>query len=839
MKLPCCLLFGFHLARLLVASLILTAWTCESQVLVPITQSWRYSTNNLDSINWRAPAYAETGWSNLSPALLYIEGAALPAPKNTGLPQRGGGGPMLTYYFRTTFNVANPAAILSLTFSNLIDDGAIFYLNGVEIQRVGMPNTSVTYNTLANRTVGDATSFDIFSISGNLLTNLVNGNNVLAVEVHQVNATSTDIVFGSALLASTNITVTRGPYLQNGSHTNMTIRWRTETACVGRVRYGTSIGSLNLITDEASNSNEHEIRLTGLQPDTKYFYSVGTPNAALAGDDINHFLTTAPVPGTPKNTRIWVLGDSGTANANQIAVRNAYETFTGTRPTDLWLMLGDNAYDAGLDSEYQTAVFNIYTNTLRNSVLWPTLGNHDTGQATAFVDSYPYFDMFTLPKNGEAGGFASGTEHYYSFDYANIHFICLDSMTATRATNSPMFIWLTNDLANVTADWTIAYWHHPPYSRGSHNSDTEAELYEMRQVFLPILEDAGVDLVLGGHSHVYERSFLLDHHYEITTSLDITNKLDAGNGRENGTGAYKKPDGGPVSHQGTVYIVSGSAGQATGGTLDHPAMCVSLNNLGSLVLDVNSNRLDAKFIRENGTTNDYFTILKLNYPPLASNLVASVNGDSSAALSLSGSDINRNSLSFITNSQPAHGLLTAFDPTTGAFTYTPAHGYTGSDGFTFKANDGKINSASATVALNILSPQDTNANGIPDYWETLYGISDPVGDDDSDGVKNRSEYVAGTNPTNAASILRITSASRNADGSCTLSWQSVGGVRYRVLFRDGDPAGTFTEIDRPVMAEMDSSALGASSTMTFSDDFTLTGGAPFIGNRFYRIQVVE
>ena len=225
----------------------------------------------------------------------------------------------------------------------------------------------------------------------------------------------------------------------------------------------------------------------------------------------------------------------------------------------------DNAYPDGTDAEYQSAVFNIYTNQLRTSVTWPTLGNHDTDQGTSFVDTYPYFGIFTLPTAGQAGGMNSGTEYYYSFDLGMVHFICLDSMEATRATNSAMFIWLTNDLANVTADWTIAFWHHPPYTKGSHNSDTETELIQMRQVFLPVLEAAGVDLVLSGHSHCYERSYLLDKHYGLSAGMNATNKLDAGNGQEGGTGAYKKPEGGLISHQGTVYIVAGSSGQATGG----------------------------------------------------------------------------------------------------------------------------------------------------------------------------------------------------------------------------------------------------------------------------------
>lgn len=83
----------------------------------------------------------------------------------------------------------------------------MFYLNGVEIQRVRMPAapTAITYTTLATATPcgGDATCADVFTISGNLITNLVNGTNVLAVEVHQTSSPgNADMVFASALFAS-------------------------------------------------------------------------------------------------------------------------------------------------------------------------------------------------------------------------------------------------------------------------------------------------------------------------------------------------------------------------------------------------------------------------------------------------------------------------------------------------------------------------------------------------------------------------------------------------------------------------------------------------------------
>lgn len=172
-------------------------------------------------------------------------------------------------------------------------------------------------------------------------------------------------------------TLTRAPYLQSGTPNSMVLRWRTNTAVIGVVRYGTTQGSLPLQQQEATARTEHEVRLIGLSSNTRYFYSVGTATATLAGNDANHFFLTSPPVGTAKPTRIWVLGDSGTANADARAVRNAYTNFNGTRYTDLWLMLGDNAYEDGTDAEFQAAVFNMYPTFLRQSVLWPTLGNHD------------------------------------------------------------------------------------------------------------------------------------------------------------------------------------------------------------------------------------------------------------------------------------------------------------------------------------------------------------------------------------------------------------------------------------------------------------------------------
>jgi len=422
------------------------------------------------------------------------------------------------------------------------------------------------------------------------------------------------LLFGVCLISGEGAfaqVLSRGPYLQSGTPTSVVVRWRTNFPSESEVRYGTNQNNLDDSVVVGSLTTEHVVTLTGLTPDARYYYSIGFDGIVLAGGTDCFFLTA---PTGAKPTRIWVLGDAGTASDDAAAVRDAYTAFAGSRHTDLWLMLGDNAYESGTDDQYTDAVFKMYPAMLRKSVLWPTIGNHETYNGE---DPIPYLSIFTLPANGEAGGVPSGTENYYSFDYGNIHFVCLDAMTQDRSAAGPMATWLEQDLAANTNEWLIAFWHHPPYTKGSHNSDDpfgyDYELVEMRQNLVPILESYGVDLVLCGHSHSYERSFLLNGHYGYSSELADKPWLirDSKSGRVDEGGPYVKPPE-ATTNPGTVYVVAGCSGQTSGGTLDHPAMCVSLNRLGSVVLDINKDRLDAQFLESTGAVSDHFSILKGN-----------------------------------------------------------------------------------------------------------------------------------------------------------------------------------------------------------------------------------
>jgi hypothetical protein len=575
---------------------------------IPFGATWKYLDDGSNQGSaWTATTFVDSGWAAGPAQLGYGDGDEAtvvsfgPNANNK----------FITTYFRHTFVVSGASAHTVLAFHLVRDDGAVVYLNGTEVFRNNMPGGAIGHTTLASSALGGSneTTVSVHKVAASGL--LLEGTNVVAVEIHQASVTSSDISFDLKLTASDN-PIVRGPYLQLGTPNSVTVRWRSLTSTDSVVEYGTSVDNLNSSVSDATLTTEHVVTLDALSADTKYYYSVGASSGGRLGGDEEHFFVTAPAAGTAKNTRVWVIGDSGTADANARAVRDAYLAFSGSRHTDLWLMLGDNAYNDGTDQEYQGAVFDMYPSVLRTSVLWPTLGNHDGRSADSDTLTGVYYDIFTLPTLAEAGGEASLTEAYYSFDYGNIHFVCLDSHDI-RGTSSTMQDWLRDDLMgavmNPNTDWLVAFWHHPPYSKGSHDSDIETRLIEMRQNILPILEDHGVDLVFSGHSHSYERSVLLDSHYGGSTTLTGSMILDGGDGRPSGNGAYVKATRGLSGHEGAVYVVAGSSGKTSGVSM-HPVMYVYLNELGSVVLDIDANVLEATFIDDSGTTRDEFAIIK-------------------------------------------------------------------------------------------------------------------------------------------------------------------------------------------------------------------------------------
>ncbi len=298
-----------------------------------------------------------------------------------------------------------------------------------------------------------------------------------------------------ALFANQDSLVTRGPYLQAGTETSMIIRWRTATSVICQLNYGTQFNQQTLMVTDTAATGEHELRITGLQAFTKYFYSIYTNTTLLAGNDSSYYFVTNPVAGTVQPVHIWVTGDMGRANQEQADVRDEYwNNIRAGRHTDSWLWLGDNVYSSGTDQEYQDKMFAIYPEIFRNTVARPAPGNHDYGSVNAITHDGPYYQNFTMTKNGEAGGVQSNEEGYYSYNYGNVHFVSLNSENLLWyvSSTSAMANWLRADLAANTQPFVIAYWHQPPYTRGSHDSDDAfGHMYFMRTNIVPIWSSTG------------------------------------------------------------------------------------------------------------------------------------------------------------------------------------------------------------------------------------------------------------------------------------------------------------------------------------------------------------
>jgi hypothetical protein len=584
---------------------------------IAYNSEWKYydvgnKPSDINGQSWISKSYNDNAWNSGNAELGYGDGDEATTLNSSSI----------TCYFRKDFNVTNANTITNLQLNLTYDDGAVVYLNGIQILAINMPLGPYSYTNYSSSASAD-----------NAMTSAIlafvpdEGLNVISVEVHQRDISSSDISFNLELKEFNSITpeVVRGPYLQNSNARQVKIKWRTDIPTASILRFGTDINNLEEIVRDLEDKTDHTLTVTNLLPATKYFYQIENQVELLVNKAEDLYFKTAPTAGSKVPFTAWILGDCGTSDNNQRATRDAYYNHIGASHTDMILFLGDNAYNSGTDLEYQSAIFsNMYENKLKNTVSWSTLGNHDGGAADSQTQTGPYYDIFDFPKAGECGGVASGTEAYYSFDYANAHFIVLDSYETDRSLNGTMYNWCKADIQNTTADWIIAFFHHPTYSKGSHNSDLESYSIEMRSIFLPLLESNGVDLVLNGHSHSYERSKFIYGHYDISTSFSPSHIVGS-NGQLSGNplstdGAYEKATTGVNVNKGTAYITAGSSGKISGGTLNHPVMYTSLNTLGSCIMNINKNELSMKFLSNLGNIDDAFTIIKSYDCPQVKNI---------------------------------------------------------------------------------------------------------------------------------------------------------------------------------------------------------------------------
>ncbi len=230
--------------------------------------------------------------------------------------------------------------------------------------------------------------------------------------------------------------------------------------------------------------NLFTVQLTQLTPDTEYVYRI--ENDEGWGEPC-YFKTAAQ---TDKFSFIY-LGDSqqerdmgsGYGHLEEI-LRSAYDG------NQSFVLFGGDLTDNGSNENEWFEFINSISKVSSQIPIMPTMGNHD-GSC--------YLNFFNLPANGPEGL----EKRFYSFDYGDAHFVMLDSNSNARPEAKK---WLQDDLKNTSKKWKFAVFHHPAYPNYI-DYKTEMQAKSIQENWVPILEQNGVDMVFGGHQHMYMRTY--------------------------------------------------------------------------------------------------------------------------------------------------------------------------------------------------------------------------------------------------------------------------------------------------------------------------------------------
>ncbi len=278
--------------------------------------------------------------------------------------------------------------------------------------------------------------------------------------------------------------IRKGPYLiYEGSNTSMTVLWQTDATEVNVIRWGTDTTyGMKQSTSAEYGDHQHKVVISGLQPNTKYYYEVDGYGSGS--------FQTAP-DSSAKSVKILSYGDTRSSPANQVLVVTRMRTAYVADPAFQSIVLHTGDWVSGDDESYWTSEFFLRTNPQMHAFqsevpIEGVRGNHEgAGKTFRKYFPYPYVSAF-----------------YWSFDYGPVHVVVLDQ-TTSYTPGSAQYHWLVKDLDSTTKPWKILMFHEPAWSAGGHDNDTTAQKY-----LQPLCRKYRIDLVLNGHNHYYARAMV-------------------------------------------------------------------------------------------------------------------------------------------------------------------------------------------------------------------------------------------------------------------------------------------------------------------------------------------
>lgn len=277
-------------------------------------------------------------------------------------------------------------------------------------------------------------------------------------------------------LATTDVRVARGPYVQRVDADSARVIWRTNVAAPSNLSYSDGTSTTTVV--DAVPRTDHSVLIGPLPSLSRITYTLNYP-AAVSGN----FQTCS---GSPATLHLDAVGDMGGGATPEKDIANLV---AGDHP-DLIAAMGDDVYPTGLDKDYPARLFVPYAAAMRGSAYVTTFGNHEYYSPGA-ADAHRAYSQ-------------PGNESYFSFDCSGVHVTVLDAYQP-YGPGSAQYEWLANDLAATSQPWKVVMLHVPAYS-----SSTSGPYPGSAGVLNPLFEQYHVQLVIAGHSHNYERTNVIN-----------------------------------------------------------------------------------------------------------------------------------------------------------------------------------------------------------------------------------------------------------------------------------------------------------------------------------------
>ena len=490
--------------RLTLCGLLLLAVSARGESLVANYSNWKYLEGKAEASDpptaWRALAFDDAHWKEGRSGFSIGFGGYDAPTRLWGMPRV-----YPSLFLRKKFTLDDTDWIQSLVMRVDYDDGFVAYLNGTEVARRGLAgepdqpgpfDAPAAVHSRGNPELIDLTPYRLL---------LEPGENILTVQAHNSSVMSGWFAFHVELLAN----VVRGPFIAATTPTGTKIAWRTLHPTTSVVEYGPTPALGQRVASDTTVTN-HVLQLTGLEPGTAYHYRVG----GVANDTPRHSRPAAFNTLKPSGpVKLLLLGDTGRGNL----IQHKFATLIRNEKPDAVMFAGDIVYPSFTPKYEDFRHFSVYKEHMKSTPYFTAFGNHDLYDGdTAYLNAF-HLPTNNLPslglKNPTVDYPFSGTEHFYSFDAGDAHVSVLynpwfSHHIITKDTNQ--LHWLTNDLATTSKPWKFLLMHFPVATSSSHgwssyDGNSVPDTFDFGNTIHPIVAKYGVDLMLAGHSHAFEK----------------------------------------------------------------------------------------------------------------------------------------------------------------------------------------------------------------------------------------------------------------------------------------------------------------------------------------------